>query len=166
MHFYFCNPVDQALVKEHWHKSMHGAIEQANVIGTHSLISTEVIDRWQYHQHVSLGTACHGNNFPACIFRRESSEIAFEDAWVLSRMLENYEEDIDDGLQEYERFRRPRRIKSLADQYQNMQRLTIAKTSKKIARNLNTALSTRFMPEIAMQRIDWLYAHDCIRGFR
>ena len=25
--------------------------------------------------------------------------------------------------------------------------------------------SARFLPEIAMQRLDWLYGYDCIKGF-
>ena len=31
--------------------------------------------------------------------------------------------------------------------------------------HLGTALSTRFLPEIAMQKLDWVYGYDCIKGF-
>jgi 2-polyprenyl-6-methoxyphenol hydroxylase-like FAD-dependent oxidoreductase len=92
--------------------------------------------------------------------------VGLEDAWVLSRMLENYEEAVDEGLREYARFRRARanRLSRAAavraEQYFENTRLG------RLGRNLNLALSTRFLPEIAMQRIDWLYGHDCIRGFR
>ena len=32
-------------------------------------------------------------------------------------------------------------------------------------RNLNWSLTSRFLPEIAMQRTDWLYGYDSIKGF-
>ena len=45
----------------------------------------------------------------------DAGNTAMEDAWVLSRMMENYEEDIGDGLAAYERFRRPRHRKVLVN---------------------------------------------------
>jgi hypothetical protein len=31
---------------------------------------------------------------------------------------------------------------------------------------VNQALSTRFLPEIAMQKQDWFHQHNVIKGFR
>jgi 2-polyprenyl-6-methoxyphenol hydroxylase-like FAD-dependent oxidoreductase len=89
-----------------------------------------------------------------------------EDAWVLSRMMENYEEDIGDGLAAYERFRRPRHRKVLAQMRDHLIRLTQPSSARRFQQHVGTALQNRLLPEIALQQQDWLYEHDVIKGFR
>ena len=84
----------------------------------------------------------------------------------MSRMLENYEEDVADGLREYERFRRARTRRVAANITTASRALTATGRLSRLGAHLARALSTRFLPEIAMQRIDWLYGYDCIKGFR
>lgn len=90
----------------------------------------------------------------------------FEDAWVLSRMIENYEEDLSLALSEYERYRLPRHRKIAAAAALETQRFLGKRGAAAVARNLGVAFRARFLPEMAMQAIDWFYQYDCIRGFR
>jgi hypothetical protein len=34
-----------------------------------------------------------------------------------------------------------------------------------LQRNFKLALGSRYLPEIAMGRFDWLHGYDCVRGF-
>lgn len=90
----------------------------------------------------------------------------FEDAWVLARMLDNYEDDLSLALSEYERFRLPRHRKIAAAAALEAQRFLGKRGAQALARNLGVAFRARFLPEMAMQAIDWFYQYDCIRGFR
>ena len=73
---------------------------------------------------------------------------------------------VHDGFDEYQKYRRARtrRVVNMAGQLAVQENR--AHAVKKFLHRLNIALSTRFLPEIAMHRIDWLYGYDCIRGFR
>jgi salicylate hydroxylase len=121
-----------------------------------------VRDQWVEGRRVFLGAAA----YPSSPYLRESVYSAFEDAWVLSRMLENYEEDIHDGLTEYERYRRPRARRLVREAALTAQRYRQPAGLQRLARNLGLALSARFLPEIAMSKRDWFHSYDCIKGFR
>ena len=62
---------------------------------------------------------------------------------MLSRMMENYEEDIGDGLAAYERFRRPRHRKVLV----NMRTTSLTQPSRarRLQQHLGTALQNRLL---------------------
>lgn len=161
-HYVFSTPIGVALEISDWHPSLHEAIEAATLTGSFNIAGSTVRNHWQEGNVAYLGDACYGGN----IYRRESLCLGLEDAWVMSRMLENYEEDIFDGLAEYERYRKPRTNKVARTSAELAVKQAVGAPTRQFIRNLDVAFSTRFMPEIAMQRIDWLYNYDCIRGFR
>jgi len=161
-HFYFCAPLDQPLQASDWHALLHAAIEAATPLRAAQYDRPSVREHWHAGNVVFAGEAC----YQPSPFLREASALGLEDAWVLSRMLENYEADIPDGLAEYARYRRPRarRVSNAAAAAAHP--AARAKVLTRWLEHLRIALSTRFIPEIAMQRIDWFYGYDCIRGFR
>jgi 2-polyprenyl-6-methoxyphenol hydroxylase-like FAD-dependent oxidoreductase len=121
----------------------------------------DVAEFWFAEKLVLLGGACHAHpGFPEL-----TPSAALEDAWILSRMMERWEESPHEGFAEYERFRKPRarRLRAFAE----AERATLTERSPTAAwqRNLKWSLGSRFLPEIAMQRTDWLYGYDCIKGF-
>ena len=89
-----------------------------------------------------------------------------EDAWVLARMLENYEDHLSTALSEYEKYRLPRhrKVNNYSELY--LGRYLHKTGMSKLGRNLGIALRSRFLPEMAMQQVDWFHQYDCIRGFR
>ena len=117
---------------------------------------------WHEGTTAYLGDACRS----APPWLRETRLLGFEDAWVVSRMLENYEEDLHDGLASYAQFRRPRTAKVARLEAEVGARLARTDKFRRLLGHIGAAASARFLPEIAMQRIDWLYQYDCIRGFR
>lgn len=162
MHYVFATPVDMPLQKDSWHRSLQQPLETAERVHQFNASDTDVREFW-YEGHVAyLGDACYAGNF----YARETQHLGLEDAWVLSRMMENYEEDIGDGLREYQKYRRPRVRKIATKNVASAQQHFLAKPLQRTRRNISLAFGTRFMPEIAMQKIDWLYGYDCIRGFR
>ena len=160
-HFYFYIQQPTAMTPEHWHPSLQAPVQQAKALDLLQQEHTPA-ENWYQGNIVLAGDAAYA----APAQWREFTHIGLEDAWVLSRMLENYEEEWPQALASYEKYRgaRARRITRNLRLTQNS--YSRRKPLQRLARNLNIALSTRFLPEIAMQRIDWHYGHDCIRGFR
>ena len=121
----------------------------------------DVAEFWFAEKLVLLGGLCHAHS----TFPELTPSAALEDAWVLSRMMERWEESPHEGYADYERYRKPRarRLRAFSDAERHS--LTIREPLASWRRNLKWSLTSRFLPEIAMQRTDWLYGYDCIKGF-
>lgn len=120
-----------------------------------------VASYWHAGKAVLLGDACHAHPlYPAL-----SPSAALEDAWILSRMMERWEESPHEGFPDYARFRKPRAERLRTFALTELQTLLLTPPAAVWRRNLKWSLTSRFLPEIAMQRLDWLYGYDCIKGF-
>ncbi len=161
-HIVFSAPLDRPLQQADWHPMLHSALEAAEQTTAFHAFEAQVREHWHAGSVVYLGPACSPGN----PYLRETQALGVEDAWVLSRMLENYEEDIQDGFSEYEKYRRARTRRVAQAAAKLATQMNHAGSSARFLQHVNVALSSRFLPEIAMQRIDWLYGYDCIRGFR
>jgi len=116
---------------------------------------------WFAEKLAVLGGACH-----ACpAFPEIAPSAALEDAWILSRMMERWEDSPHEGLSDYERFRKPRARRLRAYSDAERARLMVSDPLRSWQRNIGWSLTSRFLPEIAMQKTDWLYGYDCIKGF-
>ena len=157
-HFYALLPQDYEWRDSDWHGSLREIVRQSLPVPA-GILTSAVREHWQEGSFVHIAQACY---LPGMLVR-ECRWCGFEDAWVLSRMMENYEEDSHAGVSEYVRYRKPRvsKIRRLSDE--RMQ--SYLATKRTSIRNLGIAFRTRFLPEMAMQRIDWLHQYDCIKGF-
>ena len=81
-------------------------------------------------------------------------------------MLENYEEDILDGVREYQRYRRARARRTDQASSRAFANLPNKTLPQRLLHYAGIALGSRFLPEIVMHKQDWFHQHDCIRGFR
>ncbi len=138
------------------------AAAAASLVGRFGLLLPEPAAHWAEGRVVHLGDGAYASH----PYRRETRLLGLEDAWVLSRMLENYETDVGDALSEYTRFRKPRAARVCTASNALATSYLAATPLARFQRNVGIALRTRFLPEMAMQRVDWLYQYDCIRGFR
>lgn len=162
VHFRFITRADIPFDPEQWHDSLQDAFAAKMQFGGVSL------NGFTAGETLFAGRVAylHSALTPASQIRVDADNTALEDAWVLSRMMENYEEDIADGLAAYERFRRPRHRKVMAGLRTHLATLTQTSSMKRFGQHVGTALQNRLLPEIALQRQDWLYQHDVIKGFR
>ncbi|MGE0625308.1 MAG: FAD-dependent oxidoreductase [Pseudomonadales bacterium] len=121
----------------------------------------DVARHWQAGRAVLLGSACHA----APAYPELEPSAALEDAWILSRMMERWEDEPHQGFADYERFRRARatRLRTFAESELAVQ--TLPAGASRWQRDIRWSLSSRFLPEIALEKLDWLYGYDCIRGF-
>ena len=116
---------------------------------------------WHHEQFVLIGDLAH----PLLPFAGQAFALAAEDAWVLARMLALYDDHLPTAFGEYERFRQPRasrmqsHLKMLAQQHAERNPL------RRLTRNLGMGMRHRLLPELAMQRDDWQFEYDCIKGF-
>ena len=144
-----------------WHPVIQALIEAAGDVHSWPLYDRAPLARWTDGRVTLLGDACH----PALPYLAQGAALAIEDAWVLARMLENWEEEIETALSEYERYRRPRAARVQVRSRAEGETLHLRDRRQILWRNLRMALSSRYLPEIAMQRYDWLYGYDCVKGF-
>lgn len=118
-------------------------------------------DHWHAGRVALLGGVCHAPPAHASY----GASAALEDGWVLSRMMERSEDAPHQDLGEFERFRKPRAWRLRAHADAEFRTLTLDRAGAIWRRNLQWSLISRFLPEIAMERLDWLYGYDCIKGF-
>lgn len=162
VHFRFVSRRNTEFVHADWHASLLPALDAKRSLGSLSLADLSHGETL-FGGSVALLSDAVSSTITCKI---DGANTAMEDAWVLSRMMENYEEDIADGLTAYERFRRPRHRKIMAGMRHHLTTLTEPSPMKRLAQHAGTALQNRLLPEIALQRQDWLYQHDVIKGFR
>jgi len=128
----------------------------------HQLVPDQpVAEYWHAGRAAVAGPA--GGPLPP--FLLQQAALGLEDAWVLSRMLERWDEAPHQGLADYARFRRARVRRVARASVELARRHTRADPRGAWWRNLKMALGGRFLPEAQMAEFDWLYGYDCIRGF-
>ncbi len=116
---------------------------------------------WHAGHLVLIGAAAH----PLPPFGGQEFALALEDAWVIARMLALHDDHLPTAMSEYQRFRRPRARRMLA----HLQSLAAGHEQRsplrRLASNWSLALRYRLLPELAMQRDDWQFEYDCVKGF-
>lgn len=121
----------------------------------------EVARYWQTGRAVLLGAACHA----ASPYPEIEPSAALEDAWILSRMMERWEDEPHQGFPDYERFRRARAARLRAFSESELVAHTLPDGAARRLQSIRWSLTSRYLPEIALEKLDWLYGYDCIRGF-
>lgn len=144
-----------------WHPLVHTLIESASETFKWALFDREPMPAWTRGRVTLLGDACH----PMRPYLAQGAAMAIEDAWVLSRMLERWEDQPATGLAEYERYRRPRTAKVQLRSRAQGEEFHLTERWDVLKRNMKLILGSRYLPEMAMQQFDWLHGYDCIRGF-
>ena len=144
-----------------WHPSLTTLIDNADDCYKWALHDRDPMPVWSVGRTTLLGDACH----PMLPYMAQGAAAAIEDAWVLSRMLENYEEAVDEAFTEYEKYRKPRTTKIQMGSRAQGRQFHLDDGWSIFKRNLRLGFGTRFLPEIAMQQLDWIHGYDCVRGF-
>jgi len=168
---------DASWQAESWREPGDPALLRRDFADWHPVIgriidASEDVFRWALHDHAPLATwtrdrvtllgdACH----PMLPYLAQGAAMAIEDAWVLARMLDQWEEEPERGLAEYEHYRRPRTGQVQARSRAQGEEFHLADRWKIRARNLKLGFGSRYLPELAMQQFDWLHGYDCIKGF-
>jgi len=144
-----------------WHPDIITLINAADRCFKWALYDRDPLENWSVGRVTLLGDACH----PMLPYLAQGAAMAIEDAWVLSRMLENWEDETAEGFLEYERYRRPRTNKVLLESRAQGAQFHLHDRLKVIMRNVRLGLGSRFLPDVAMQQLDWLHGYDCVKGF-
>lgn len=108
-----------------------------------------------------LGDAAH----PLAPHLDQGAALALEDAWVLSRFIDQLEGDPAAATAQYQRFRHKRVALMTERAVAEGARRGAAAGLPRALDRLKTSLTSRFLPELAMQRLDWMFRYDCVRGF-
>jgi len=157
-------PGDAALLRRDfagWHPVVGRIIDAAEDVFRWALHDHPPLPHWTRERVTLLGDACH----PMLPYLAQGAAMAIEDAWVLARMLEQWDDEPERGLTEYEQYRRPRAAKVQARSRLQGEEFHLAERWRIVARNLKLGMGSRYLPEFAMQQFDWLHGYDCIKGF-
>lgn len=144
-----------------WHPLVQMLIEGAEEVHRWALYDRDPLPTWSRGNITLLGDACH----PMLPYLAQGAAMAIEDAWVLARMLERWEDAPAHGIADYQRYRLPRTARVQRSSREQGVQFHLGDRWTVFQRNLKLALGSRFLPEIAMQQYDWLHGYDCIRGF-
>jgi salicylate hydroxylase len=155
------DPADLAQEFAGWHASLRTLIGAAEHVFRWALYDREPLPVWSRGRVTLLGDAAH----PMLPFMAQGAASAIEDAWILSRVLQDGEDDPVAALGEYERFRRPRTARlqlasrSQGESFHESSRL------RRWRRNFVLGFGCRFLPDLAMQQLDWVHGYETVRGF-
>lgn len=144
-----------------WHPRLQECMENVTDTCNHPVINSEPLEYWYAGKVVLLGDACH----PLPVYSMQGACAAIEDAWVLGTMMERWEDTPAEGFSDYQRYRLPRVKKLRREAIIAAANLSMAQRSDIWRRNVKWALTSRFLPEMSMEALDWLYGYDCIKGF-
>ena len=144
-----------------WHPNIRTLIDASEDVNRWALYDRDPLPHWSQGRATLLGDACH----PMLPYMAQGAAMAIEDAWVLARMLDQWEEDPAAGLLEYEKYRLPRTRRVQAGARAQGRNFHLSSTPEVWKRNLTLSLGSRFLPELAMQRNDWVYKYDAVNGF-
>ncbi|MEM1433424.1 MAG: hypothetical protein AAGG11_05165 [Pseudomonadota bacterium] len=92
--------------------------------------------------------------------------LGLEDAWVLSRLIEQNDDELGAVGPEFQRYRAPRSRQVRQRTDRDRGRWYAPSAPRRTLYRLRSLLTHRFLPEFAYQELDWLYGYDCVRGFR
>jgi len=144
-----------------WHPSINQLISTPATLTHESVYHSEPIQRLAHGQIGFLAAGCHDLRPHLA----QQQALGIEDAWVISRMLEQWEDEPAAGLVEFERYRLPRAQRLQTQAYARAEVLCATDRLETWRRNLALTFGSRFLPELAMQKNDWLYGYDAINGF-
>lgn len=160
-HFFMLTPSSEVFDPEQWHPTLRPAINQCEDPRYFDPELPRIREHYYDGTRVLLGSACYQPH-PVS---PETMWLGLEDAWVLARMLENYEEDTLDGVREYQRYRQARARRADQMAVRAFSTLSNKTLPQRLLSHIGVALGSRFLPEIVMHKQDWFHQHDCIRGF-
>lgn len=146
---------------QNWHPAVRLLLQHSQAMHSQPIAESPPISQWYHANQVLLGDACHLVH----PYLQQSAALAMEDAWVLTRMLDRWEEESTTAFRDYERYRKVRINRVRAEAQSRWEEATLGRGPSAQRRNLRISLTNRFLPEMAMHQLDWLYGYDCISGF-
>ncbi|MGI9326660.1 MAG: FAD-dependent oxidoreductase [Pseudomonadales bacterium] len=144
-----------------WQSSLRGMLAAAQNVHCEPLLRHPAPTAVSAGTVALIGDAGH----PMAPHLDQGACLALEDAWVLSRFIDQHEEQPQQACGQYQRYRL-KRVTLMADRAWEEGRRRMAHPGLgRTLDQLRSSLGSRFLPELAMQRLDWIYRYDCIRGF-
>ena len=140
-----------------WHPDVHMLIDNIDEHFRWALLSRKALDEWQVARVALLGDACH----PMLPFMAQGAGMAIEDAAVLARCLEAWE-DTETALATYVRARIERTTRCV--QAAERQRVVFHNDRLSDAADAAVYVETQWSEERVHQRYDWLFSHDVVTG--
>ncbi len=112
-------------------------------------------------KHALVGAAAHP--LPAHLDQGEA--LAIEDAWVLAHLVADHDDDVPAGLAEYHRHRRGRAQRMQDHARALATNSAAAGRAQRLRSRALRAVTCRLLPEMDVERDDWIYGYDAVRHY-
>ncbi len=145
-----------------WHSAARRVLQHTTTASAVPVGLGEVDEHWHDADGIRLGASAYQLPPDHPI----ADAFAIEDAWVLARMLDNYDANNSTAAREYQKYRQPRARRALRKCLEARATHLDAPPARALRHRIQVALTSRFLPELFLQQTDWLYGYDCVRGFR
>lgn len=142
-----------------WHPTITTLLEQADAHYRWALFDRAPLDKWVDGRVALLGDACH----PMLPFMAQGAVQAIEDGYVLARNLAE-QDDHPSALTAYFDARHGRTAKVQASARANMDLFHQRTAAGKLKTYGPMWLADKIKPDLATQRLAWLYGHDVTTG--
>lgn len=138
-----------------WHPTITTLLEQADTHYRWALFDRAPLDQWTDGRVALLGDACH----PMLPFMAQGAVQAIEDGYVLARCLAE-QDDHRSALVDYFETRHDRTAKVQAVAEANMELFHQRTARGKLKTYGPMWLASKIKPDLATQKLAWLYGHD------
>lgn len=145
----------------HWHRAIGELLHAAGDCPPRPWTAQPPPEHLARDGAVLVGAAAHPMG-PALL---QQTSATLEDAWVLSRFAEQHEGAPAQIAEQYQRYRLKRARLLVARSNAAIAGLLYARGGERLRARLTSTLTGRFLPELALGRLDWIYRYDCVRGF-
>lgn len=137
-----------------WHPYVRSMIEAIDQPFKWALVGRDPLPRWSIGRTTLLGDACH----PTLPFLAQGANMAIEDAMVLTRCLDHFDNNPAGALKRYEELRVDRCTRIVRGSAANADRFHNPILAD--AGEAEAYLDREWAPDKVRMRYDWLFEHD------
>jgi salicylate hydroxylase len=137
-----------------WHPYIQAMIQAIDQPFKWALVGRDPLPRWSIGRATLLGDACH----PTLPFLAQGANMAIEDAMLITRCLDHFEDDPAQALKRYEELRVERCTRIVQGSAANADRFHNPILAD--AHEAEAYLDREWAPDKVRLRYDWLFEHD------
>lgn len=142
-----------AAVFDGWHNDIHTMLQHAPSVTKWALCGRRFLDTWTSGRATLLGDACH----PTLPFLAQGAVATIEDAVVLARCLERYD-DVPSALRRYDEVRRPHAYRMVRGAAENTSRFHNPVLADPV--EAEAFVSREWQSQAISARYAWLFTYD------
>ena len=133
-------------------------LEMVEEVHLWGLFLHPVAKTWHRDGAVVIGDAAH----PTLPFLAQGANLALEDAWALTRCLDEYD-TVPRALTAFEQHRQPRAVRAVEAAFSNARAYHLENPALRYVAHSALRVGAKIAPGVPLRRFEWLYGYDVRR---